>query len=156
MPSSHEANDASYGALILLARVLLSLPFLYSGIDKSWRWTAAQREVAASGMPWPTLVHLATVLLQLGGGLSILIGIEARLGALLLGIFLIPVTLMYHPFWKRSGPDFVTEADHFLSNLALIGGLLMLLAIGSGHISVIDHSPRQLLESLVAMIGTAR
>jgi uncharacterized membrane protein YphA (DoxX/SURF4 family) len=104
-----------YGASILLSRILLSLPFLYSGIDKSWRWTAAQRELAASGLPWPTLLHFATVLLQLGGGLSVLIGIEARLGALLLCIFLIPVTFIYHPLWRRSGPDFVAETDHFLS-----------------------------------------
>jgi putative oxidoreductase len=156
MLSSHEANDASYGALILLSRILLSLPFLYSGIDKSWRWTAAQREVAASRLPWPTLLHLATVLLQLAGGLSILIGMEARLGALLLCIFLIPVTLIYHPFWRRSGPDFVAEADHFLLNFAFIGGLLMILALGSGPISVIDHSPGQLLETIAAAIGITR
>jgi putative oxidoreductase len=153
MPSSLEANDASDGALILLSRILLSLPFLYSGIDKFRRWSAAQREVAASGLPWPTLLHLATVLLQLGGGLSLLIGLEARLGSLLLCLFLIPVTLIYHPFWRRSGPDFVAEADHFLLNFAFIGGLLMILALGSGPISVIDHSPGQLLESIAVTIG---
>jgi putative oxidoreductase len=119
----------------LLARVLLSSPFLYSGVDKCWRWSIAQREVAASGLPGPTLLHLVTVVVQLGGGLSLLLGIEARLGALLLLLFLIPVTLMYHPFWKRSGADFVAEADHFLSNLAIMGGLLVIVALGSGPIS---------------------
>ncbi len=156
MPNSPDPNDAVYGALILLARVLLSLPFLYSGIDKCWRWTAAQREVAASGLPWPTLFHLVTVLLQLGAGLFVLIGIEARLGALLLCVFLIPVTVMYHPFWKRSGPDFVAEADHFLLNFAVIGGLSMIVARGSGGISVIDHPLGQLLELFAAMIGAGR
>src|SRR5271156_6328422 len=131
-------SDASYW--LLLARVLLSSPFLYSGIDKCRRWSAAQREVAASGLPWPTLLHLATVVVQLGGGLSLLLGIEARLVALLLLLFLVPVTVMYHPFWKRSGGDFVVEADHFLSNLAIMGGLLMIVALGGGPISPIDHS----------------
>jgi len=116
---------------ILLARVLLSSPFLYSGVDKCRRWDAAQREVAASGLPWPTLLHLVTVAVQLGGGFSLLLGIEARMGALLLFLFLIPVTVMYHPFWKRSGADFVAEADHFLSNLAILGGLLLILAAAS-------------------------
>lgn len=111
----------------LLSRLLLSLPFLYSGIDKCWRWAAAQREVELSGLPWPTFLHLVTVVVQLGGGLSLLLGIEARLGALLLSLFLLPVTVLYHPFWKRSGADFVAEADHFLSNLAIIGGLLIVL-----------------------------
>ena len=147
-------SDASY--LILLARVLLSSPFLYSGVDKCWRWSAAQREVAASGLPLPTLLHLITVVVQLGGGLSLSLGIEARLGALLLLLFLIPVTVMYHAFWKRSGADLVAEADHFLSNLAIVGGLLVIVALGSGPISLIDHSPAQLVRDMASAFGVAR
>ena len=151
-----DSNYSLYDSVILLSRVFLSLPFLYSGIDKCWRWDAAQREVAASGLPWPTLLHLVTVVVQLGGGLSLLLGIEARLGALLLSLFLLPVTLLYHPFWKRSGAGFVAEADHFLSNLAIIGGFLVVLAVGGGHLSVIDHSPAQLRDAVTAILGTAR
>jgi putative oxidoreductase len=147
-------SNVSYS--ILLARVLLSSPFLYSGVDKCWRWNAAEREVAANGLPWPTLLHFVTVLVQLGGGLSLVLGIEARLGALLLCVFLVPVTVMYHPFWKRSGADLVVEADHFLSNLAIIGGLLLIVALGSGSISLIDHSPAQLLEHTAAALGMGR
>jgi putative oxidoreductase len=143
-------------SLILLARLLLALPFLYSGIDKCWRWEAAQREVAASGLPWPTLLHLVTVMVQVSGGLSLLLGIEARLGALLLSLFLMPVTVLYHPFWKRTGADFVAEADHFLSNLAIIGGFLVVVAVGGGRLSVIDHSPGQLLNAMTASLGTSR
>jgi putative oxidoreductase len=127
------------------------MPFLYSGVDKCWRWAAAQREVAASGLPWPTLFHLITIAVQLGGGLSVLIGIEPRLGALLLCVFLVPVTVMYHPFWKRSGPDFVAEADHFLLNLAVVGGLLIIVAVGSGRISVVDQSLVDLAKSTAAL-----
>jgi putative oxidoreductase len=147
-------SDVSYW--ILLARVLLSSPFLYSGVDKCRRWSAAQREVAASGLPWPTLLHLVTVVVQLGGGLSLLLGIEARLGALLLLFFLIPVTIMYHPFWQRSGAELVVEADHFLSNLAIVGGLLVIVALGSGPIRLIDHSLAQLLGYIAAALGVAR
>jgi hypothetical protein len=89
-------------------------------------------------------------------GLCLLLGIEARLGALLLSLFLIPVTVMYHPFWKRSGADFVVEADHFLSNLAIIGGLLLIVALGGGPISLIDHSLAQLLKDMAAPLGVAR
>ena len=145
-----------YDSGLLLARVLLSLPFLYSGVDKCLRWEAAQREVAASGLPWPTLLHLVTVVVQLCGGLSLLLGVEARLGALLLSLFLAPVTVLYHPFWKRPGADFVAEADHFLSNVAIIGGFVAILAVGGGHLSVIDHSPGQLIDAIAAVFGTAR
>jgi putative oxidoreductase len=151
-----DQNCSLYDSMILLSRLFLSLPFLYSGLDKCWRWNAAQREVAASGLPWPTLLHLVTVAVQLGGGLSLLLGIEARLGALLLSLFLVPVTVLYHPFWKRSGADFVAEADHFLSNFAVIGGFLAILAVGGGHLSMIDHSPAQLLDAVAAILGEAR
>jgi putative oxidoreductase len=104
----------------------------------------------------PTLLHLVIAAVQLGGGLSLLLGIEARLGALLLLLFLIPVTVMYHPFWKRSGADFVTEADHFVSNLAIIGGLLVIVALGSGPISPIDHSLAQLVRYVASAFGVAR
>jgi putative oxidoreductase len=150
-----DSNASFSDFVILLARALLSLPFLYSGIDKCWRWDAAQREVAASGLPWPTLLHLVTVVVQLGGGLSLLLGIEARWGALLLSLFLVPVTVMYHPFWKRAGAEFVAEADHFLSNLAIIGGFLAIFAVGGGHFSVIDHSPVQLPGAIAAVLGMA-
>jgi putative oxidoreductase len=131
--------------ILLMARTCLSIPFLFSGFDKCWRWAAAQREVAASGVPWPTLFHIAVVATQLGAGISVLIGMEARLGAAALCLFLIPVTVLYHPFWKRSGPDLVTEADHFLLNVAVIGGLLLIVGFGGGRISVFE-SP---LEALV-------
>ena len=156
MSTPNDQFDEVAGALILLARVLLAAPFLYSGIDKSWRWAVAQREVAASGLPWPTLLHIVTVLVQLVAGLSVLLGFEARLGALVLCLFLLPVTVLYHPFWKCAGPDFVAEADHFLLNLAVIGGFVMIVALGSGPISVIDHSLAKLLESVAAILGVER
>ncbi len=151
-----DSNGSFSDSVILLSRLLLSLPFLYSGIDKCVRWSAAQREVAASGLPATTLLHLVTVAVQLGGGLSLLVGIEARLGALLLVVFLLPVTFMYHPFWRRTGADLVAEADHFLLNIAIIGGLLSIFALGTGRLSVIDHSPQQLLDAIAATLGTTR
>ena len=62
-----------------------------------------------------------------------MLGIEGRLGALLLLLFLIPVTVMYHPFWKPSGADFVTEANHVLSNPTTMGELLAIVALGAGE-----------------------
>ena len=151
-----DPNDAFLNALIMFSRVRLSLPFLYSGIDKCLHWAAAQREVAAGGLPWPTFLHLLTVAVQLGAGFSLLVGIEARLGALLLCLFLVPVTVMYHPFWKHSGADLVAEVDHFLLNFAVIGGLSMVIAFGGGRITVVDHPLGRLLELFAAMVGAAR
>ena len=81
-------NEEFAAVLMLLARALLSSPFLYSGIDKLLRWNAAQSEVADSGLPFPTLLHVITVMVQLGAGLSVLIGIQASCSALVLCLFL--------------------------------------------------------------------
>jgi putative oxidoreductase len=149
-------NDEFAATPILLARVLLSSPFVYSGIDKLLRWSAAQTEVADSGLPFPTVLHAITVMVQLGAGLSVLIGIDARAGALALCLFLIPVTVLYHPFWKQTGKALVAEADHFLLNLAVIGGLLLIAAVGGGRISVIDQPISALLRSVATRVGLAQ
>jgi putative oxidoreductase len=114
--------------ITLVARVLLSLAFVYSGVDKLVRWTAGEQEIAASGLPLVPLLHIVTVIVQLGGGLSVLFNIAAPLGALALCLFLVPVTFIYHPFWMKSGPSLVEELNHFLLNLGVIGGLLMIVA----------------------------
>jgi putative oxidoreductase len=140
---------SGHAVALLLARVLLSPLFLYSGVDKIWRWSVAQREVTASGLPWPTFLHVVTVIIHLGGGISLLLGLEAQAGALLLALFLIPATVIYHPFWKYSGEVFVGKAGHFLSNVAIMGGLGLIFVFGSGPISLIDrplvHLPKCML-----------
>jgi putative oxidoreductase len=152
----HIGARSSADTLMLLARVLLSSPFVYSGIDKLWRWNAAQAEVAASGLPFPTLLHLITVAVQLGAGLSVLIGIQPRVGALALCLFLIPVTVIYHPFWRRRGQELVAEADHFSLNAAVIGGLMMIVAVGGGRIGVMDQPIPELLRSVATSVGLAQ
>jgi hypothetical protein len=81
---------------------------------------------------------------------------DSPCSSLLLLLFLIPVTVMYHPFWKRSGAELVAEADHFLSNLAIVGGLLVIVALGSGPISLIDLSLAQLGRYVASAFGVAR
>jgi uncharacterized membrane protein YphA (DoxX/SURF4 family) len=128
MPS-HEAA-ISYG--ILLARVLLSAVFLYSGQDKLRHWQAGVREVADLGLPWPRLFAAATIATQLLGGLAVLTGIGAAWGAAALALFTIAATVLAHRFWllhgARAKQEFTTSMEH----LAIVGGLL-LLALTSMH-----------------------
>jgi uncharacterized membrane protein YphA (DoxX/SURF4 family) len=128
MPS-HEAA-ISYG--ILLARVLLSAVFLYSGQDKLRHWQSGVREVADLGLPWPLLFAAATIATQLLGGLAVLTGIGAAWGAAVLALFTIAATVLAHRFWllhgDRAKQEFTTSMEH----LAIVGGLL-LLALTSMH-----------------------
>jgi putative oxidoreductase len=119
----------------LVGRVLLSLIFVVSAPGLFTSGTA--QYAAKQGLPWASvLVPLAGVL-ALVGGLSVLLGFRGRWGAVLLLLFLIPVTLTMHAFWKVSDPAIAQmQMVNFMKNVALAGGALLVLCFGSGPLSV--------------------
>lgn len=118
----------------LLARILLSTIFIKSGVDKVLDPMSTQQYMAAKGLPFASLLLVATILVLLVGGLSILLGYKARWGALLLIGFLIPATLIFHT-------NFPEEEISFFKNLGLMGGLFMIVAYGSGYYSLDRQNP---------------
>ncbi len=65
-----------------------------------------------------------------------MIGYKTRLGALLLAVFLAPASLIFHAYWDYEGQEAATQQIMFMKNLAIIGGLCMVMAFGAGRISV--------------------
>jgi putative oxidoreductase len=92
-----------YGPVV--ARVLISQIFLISGIMKIVDWSGTEAQMAAKGMFAIPFFHVAALLVERGAGLSLLLGYKTRLGALVLFLFLIPVTLVFHHFWTYSGQE---------------------------------------------------
>src|SRR5439155_25893937 len=122
---------------MLAARILMSQIFLISGLMKIIDWSGTEDQMAGRGMFWIPLFHVASMLVELGAGLSLLLGLKARLGALVLFLFLIPVTLTFHNFWTYTDPkEQKVNMLFFMHNIALMGGLLVLLAAGPGPISL--------------------
>ena len=79
----------------------------------------------------------ASGLIALAGGLSVLFGYRARLGAWLLVVFLVPVTLSMHNFWAASDPTtFQIQLTLFARNLLLLGGALFIAHVGAGSLSL--------------------
>lgn len=115
----------SYGPL--LARILLAAVFLYSGQDKLRHWTAAVSEVASLGIPWPQLFAGSTIAVQLLGGLAVVSGVGAALGAAVLAAFTIVATLVGHRFWLLHGDSEKREFTTSLEHLAIVGGLLLVI-----------------------------
>ncbi|MEW6496311.1 MAG: DoxX family protein [Cyanobacteriota bacterium] len=115
----------------LAARICLSLIFLYGGIKNMTGFAATQQMIAARGLPLPSLMLLGNIVFQLVGAISLVLGYKVRWGAILLIVFLIPTTLVFHNFW--SDPK---ETIAFLKNLGLIGGLLMVYYAGAGAVSL--------------------
>lgn len=125
------SNPRLSAPIVLLGRVLFSIVFLLSSIDHFDGHdlayaTAAHVPLAKFAVP------IAGVMILLGG-LSILFGYKAKLGALLIIIFLIPVTPMMHNFWAVTDPRMheIHEVN-FLKNLAMLGAAFLITQFGAG------------------------
>jgi putative oxidoreductase len=123
-----------YGSL--LGRILLSSIFLMSGFGKVMDWSGTQAEMTDHGMVLVPLFLFGAIAFELGGGLSILLGLFARWGALVLFLYLIPTTLVFHDFWNYEGPAQKMQMINFMKNLAIMGGLWMVIGLGPCPISL--------------------
>ncbi len=122
--------DALMPVLAGLARALLAAPFLLSAALKLRDWAGGLAEVRALGLPLPAGVLAATVVLQLGGGAMLVTNWHARWAAAALAGFTLLATLMAHPVWRHSGPGAAPQRVAFSEHLAIIGGLLLVVAHG--------------------------
>jgi uncharacterized membrane protein YphA (DoxX/SURF4 family) len=110
-----------------LARVFISAIFISSGFGKITGFAGTKEYMASAGMPLPGLFLVGAIVLLLVGGFSILLGYKAQWGAVLLIVFLVPATVIFHPVWNDPGQKIA-----FMKNLGLLGGLLMVFAYGAG------------------------
>jgi uncharacterized membrane protein YphA (DoxX/SURF4 family) len=123
------------GATSLVARICLSAVFLYSGFTKLLDLPAGYAEVAGLGLPFPWIALAATLVVQIGGGLMVLVGWRARFGAFLLAGFTIVATLWAHGFWSVSGAERVRQLTTSREHRAIVGGFVLIMAYGPGPFS---------------------
>lgn len=123
------------GAASLAARICLSAVFLYSGFTKLLDLPAGYAEVAGLGLPFPWIALAATLVVQIGGGLTVLIGWRALFGAFLLAAFTLIATLLAHGFWSPSGVERIRQLTTSLEHLAIVGGFILIMAYGPGPFS---------------------
>jgi uncharacterized membrane protein YphA (DoxX/SURF4 family) len=134
--------------LISIGRVFLVIVFVYSGVTKLVDIGGTANEIEkvltipaeiapytaqleqATGMRTPNILAIAAGALEVVGGLMIAFNIGARWFAALLIMFTIVATGFGHQFWTKDGAERVSDIDHFLKNLAIIGGLLMVMGMG--------------------------
>lgn len=121
----------SNSAIALIGRILLSIIFILSGFSKLTAIGGTAGYFGSLGLPAPTLVAILVGLLELLGGLAVLLGFFTRIGAYALAAFCIASALVAHMGWEEQ-----MQLIQFQKNLALAGGLLMLAAFGPGAISV--------------------
>src|SRR5438132_3766013 len=107
-----------------------------SGFGKITGYEGTAGYMASKGLPMVGILLPLTILTELGGGLLLAIGLKARWAALLLFLFLIPTTLIFHAFCGIDPKEAAMQQIHFLKNVAIMGGMLMVVAFGPGAYSV--------------------
>lgn len=114
----------------LIGRIFLSLIFLFAGFGKITNFEGTQQYMSAHSIPLTGLFLILAFLVELIGSISIIFGFKAKWGSLLLILFLIPTTLIFHTNFSDQ-----IQIIMFLKNLGLMGGLFFIYVFGPGEIS---------------------
>ena len=120
----------------VLGRALIAPLFLLSGFRKIAGFSEVDATMTAKGMPFAELVLVGAIAFELGGALMVLLVWHARWGAMLLAVFTVAATIVFHNFWAVEAAQYRNQLNHFLKNLAILGGLLYIMAMGSGPFSL--------------------
>ncbi len=119
-----------------IARLLLAAMFLHSGIDKLTHLDATAAFIAAGGLPLAPVVAPLVGAFELLGGLAVVVGWQARTAGLLLALFTLVASFLFHRFWAVHAEQAFVQQLLFLKNLAVAGGMLLLFAAGPGPLSL--------------------
>jgi putative oxidoreductase len=120
----------------LLGRILMCWIFLYSAWGQIVEFTYWSGRAAQKSMPLPAVAIALSIIIQVLGGLAVLLGVKARVAGWALFLFLIPTTLIFHDFWTVTGAAHDAQIVNFNRNLAIMGGMLILATFGPGAYSV--------------------
>ena len=121
--------------LVLLGRILYSLIFLEAVLSNFSASSIAK--AADKGIPMSNILVPAAGIMAFAGGLSIVLGYKAKLGAWLIILFLVPVTLMMHNFWTIKDPMMRRmQQIMFMKNLSMLGAALLIAYFGAGPLSI--------------------
>jgi putative oxidoreductase len=118
----------------LIGRLLIGLPFAMSGLSKLAAYGPTTEMISAVGLPAPRLAFMVAVAVELGGGLLLIAGFQARLVAIALALFALVTAVSFHSNFADQN-----QMIHFLKNIMLAGGLLQIAGFGAGAVSLDDR-----------------
>jgi len=118
-------------AAVLAGRVLLSILFITAGYGKLTAIGGTAGWFASIGLPMPTITTVVVGLVELLGGLAILLGFKTRIAAIVLAVFTLAATAVAHLDFSQAGNALMLQ-----KNLAITGGFLLLAVFGAGSLSL--------------------
>ncbi len=122
--------------LALVGRLLLALLFLPAGISKIGGFAGTAGYIASKGLPLPELGAVIAIVVEIVGALALIAGFGTRLAALVLAVFTLVATFIFHNYWGVPADQAFVQQLMFYKNIAVVGGLLVLAAHGAGAWSV--------------------
>ena len=123
-PQAASLNDT----LALVGRIAIATIFILSGISKLQAPGYMMGYIASVGLPFPALALAIAVVTELGGGIALILGFRTKAVATILAIFSVATALSFH---NQLGDQ--NQFIHFFKNVAMAGGLLQVVALGSGR-----------------------
>jgi putative oxidoreductase len=112
-------------------RLMIGVPFAMSGMSKLAAYGATTAMISAAGLPLPPAAYAVAVAAELGGGLLLVAGYQARIVALALALFSVATAVSFHAHFADQN-----QMIHFLKNIMMAGGLLQITAFGAGALSI--------------------
>jgi len=135
--SSTDSNTAALTDWAsLLGRIALAALFLWSAYGKLVYMDGNVGYMKAYGVPAAELLIWPALLVEFVAGVMLLAGWKVRWAALALIVFTVPATFIFHAYWGVPADQVLNQQIHFMKNLAVVGGLLSVIAHGAGRLSL--------------------
>ena len=122
-------------ALNLFGRILIVALFLPAGLSKLIGFEGTLGYFSSLGIPAPTLALAATIVIEIVGGIALLVGFKTRLVAIIMALFTLAAAVTGHAFWAAPADAAFIAQLLFFKNIAVMGGLLVLASAGAGSFS---------------------
>ena len=139
MNTMMSAMPAYNPMLPLAGRILIGALFIVAGIRKILIWGPQVAYFTRLGFPVPEVMTVIAIIIELGGAILLIAGWRTRWVAWLLALFVLIATGMAHRFWEFDAAQMANQLNHFLKNVAIIGGLLFVACFGPGPASIDKH-----------------
>ncbi len=129
--------NSSYTAFVsLIGRLLLAYMFIPAGYGKLVNIEGTAGYIASSGLPMGSALAVLAGLLELLGGLALVLGWQVRWAGLALALFTLMASFFFHTFWSVPAEQQMVQQLMFMKNLSVTGGLLLISALGAGPLSL--------------------
>ena len=129
-------NDSYKSYVSVVGRLLLALMFIMAGFGKLTNLEGTAGYIASGGLPAPMVLAVLVGLLELVGGLALVVGYQVRWGGLALALFTLAASVLFHAYWSAPADQQMVAQMLFMKNLSVAGGMFLISALGAGPLSL--------------------